>query len=106
MIDHRPQHLARRPIAEQRRTARQEHRRPAEILDVQPQLGQVVAVVQHAGRLFGAEIDRLRDQQALCFQLTRLNSSCDLVEEDALVQGVLVDHEHSLVGLQHEERVV
>ena len=74
------------------------------ILQAQPR--QHVAVLQGDGRLGRAQIDRLRHQQALRLQCSGVDPCADLLEEDPLVQGVLIDDRHPFVALGHEIAVM
>ena len=106
VIDHRLEDGPRRSMAEQGRIAREQDRAAAEVLDAEAELGQGVAVFEGAGRLVCGQLDRLRDQQVLRFQGAGADAAFQLLEEDAFVQGVLIDDQHSLRRLQDEIGVI
>ena len=61
---------------------------------------------KRGGRLGRAEIDRLGHQQVLRFDRAGRHALPQLLVQDPLVQGVLVDDRHALVGLGDEVAVV
>ena len=56
--------------------------------------------------LLGRQVDRLGDEQPLDFELPVADAAAQLFEEDALVQGVLVDDEHPLGCFEDEVGVL
>ena len=54
----------------------------------------------------GGQFHGLRDEKFLHFQGAGPQPLFELFEQDALVQGVLIDHQHALGRLQHQVRVV
>ena len=63
-------------------------------------------LLQSRGRFGRAQIDRLGHQQALRFDRAGRHALPQVLVENALVQGVLVDDRHALVGFGHEVAVV
>ena len=61
-------------------------------------------MLQDHGRLGGGQVHGLGDQQPLALQRAGAEPRPQLLEEDALVQGVLVDEQH-LVGRHLDHQV-
>ena len=106
VIDDGAEDRLRRATAKQGGIARYQNRAATEILDAETQLRQCIAVFQRPRRLLGGQLDRLRDQQWLRFQWSRLDAAFDLLEQDAFVQGVLIDDQHALIGFDDEIRII
>ena len=92
--------------AQQGGIARDEDGAAAEVLDAQAQLGELLAMLQEQRGLLGRQLDRLGDQQLLDVQRALANAVLELLEQDALVQGVLVDDQHAVGRLEDEVGVV
>jgi hypothetical protein len=95
-----------RSFAQQSRIAVEENGAAAKRGDLKPKLGQLVALLQRAGRLIRRQINQLGNQQALRLQAPLTDAPLELFEHDALVKGMLVDDEHPSHGFQHKVRVV
>src|SRR5208282_2991020 len=78
----------------------------AEVLDAEAQFRQGVAMLQRARGLLRGQFHRFRNQKLLGFQSARAKAALELLEQNALVQGVLVDDEHALRRFEHEVGVV
>ncbi len=100
------QDLARIHVRQHRRKAGDQQRVAAEGLDPQAQPRQHVAMFQGERRLGRTQIDRLGHQQVLRLQRAGVDPRADLLEQDPLVQGVLVDDRHAFVRFGHEVAIV
>ncbi len=78
----------------------------AERLDLQAEAGEDVAASEDLVGLDGGQLDRLGDEQALGFDPAALDAALQLLVQDPLVQGVLVDDDHAVVGLGDQVAVV
>ncbi len=59
-------------------------------------------VILQDGNMLGGQFDCLGNKQSLRFKRARGNPPLQLIINDALVQGVLVDDEHAFVSLGNE----
>ena len=106
MVYHGRQDRLRRTPAQQRRHVRHQQRAAAEVFHAQTQLRQRLSMLQRPRRLLRRQLHRFGDQQPLRFQGTRLQPALELIEQNAFVQGVLVDDEHPFFRLHHQVGVV
>ena len=101
------ENLFRRRFFQHAGVSRKENGVPAELFGEDSEPGEGFPVFQNAGELFGGQVDRLGNEEALGIEFADiLVGRADLFVEDPLVQRVLVDERHAGFGLEDEETVV
>ena len=91
-----PQDFLRRPPFQQGGIGANQHGAASKVFHGHAQLGKGRALLQDPRSLFRGQVHRFGNEQPLRHQGTGANALLQLLEEDALVQGVLVDDEHAL----------
>ena len=105
-LDDLAQHFRRAEVSEHGGISGDEKRVAAEGFDLDAELGQRALRGESGCGVGRGQRDRLGDEQTLGFHLAGEDFFAELFVQDSLVQGVLIDNAHPLVGPRDEVAVV